>query len=152
AIQLRHLDVEKQQIRFELAYSAYCLSAIARFGHHLDVAMRSQQLPDAAAGEWLVIDDDGANLIHRYSFSSEGERESERSQPRRLHQRSQRRECLRLQRVFQDGLGCCSGQLQYRTLGNILVHRPARSISGYRPIARRKLQWSLRPRAWRFRA
>src|SRR5437899_7016072 len=62
AVQLRHLDVEKDQVRFLLLNRPNGLASVRAFTHQLNLRPVRQQLPEPAAPELLVIDNDRARF------------------------------------------------------------------------------------------
>src|SRR5262249_27335384 len=60
-IQLRHLHVEKHEVRLELGNRLYCVETITALTHDVDLGMSLQHLADHLSREFLVIHDDGAN-------------------------------------------------------------------------------------------
>jgi hypothetical protein len=57
AAQLRHLDVEEQQIGRELGHDLDRLEPVSALPHHLDVRMLAEKLPHDRARQRLVVDD-----------------------------------------------------------------------------------------------
>ena len=56
-VELRHLDVEQQQVRLQLGRGLHGLEAVGALGDDLDVGMRGQPLAKNAARQRLVVDD-----------------------------------------------------------------------------------------------
>src|SRR5207248_1493061 len=63
-VDLRHLDVEKDQVRRERAKGPQRLPAVAAFANDNHVGVRRQQLANAAPSQWLIVGDDGPNVRH----------------------------------------------------------------------------------------
>ena len=65
AVQQRHLHVEEYQVRPLLSDRVDRLAPVAAFADDLDVLLSAQGESDAAAGDRLVVNDQGANLVQR---------------------------------------------------------------------------------------
>src|SRR5258708_27859069 len=64
-IQLRHLDVQQQQVGIVLGHGIRRRESVRPVGHDLDVLVSEEELAEKLAGRRLVIDDDGPD--HRGS-------------------------------------------------------------------------------------
>ena len=62
AIELRHLDIEKNEIGFQFGDGFHGFEAIRTFGGDFDFGMCGDEFAQHLPGEFLVIDDDGTNF------------------------------------------------------------------------------------------
>ncbi len=66
-VQLRHLHVEEEEIRLELRDGLDGFETVGAFGNDFDIRVRREVLSHDAAREILVINDNGAELLHWFS-------------------------------------------------------------------------------------
>src|ERR1700761_3709981 len=64
AIHLRHLNVEEQQIGCKLFKSDQCVSPVSALTDDFHVLVRRKQLADTAPGQWFIVGNQEANLVH----------------------------------------------------------------------------------------
>ena len=64
AVHGRHLDIEEHEIRLQGPDALDGVLAVAELAHDLHVVERGQPEHQPPAGQRLVVDDDGAELLH----------------------------------------------------------------------------------------
>src|SRR6202034_2802075 len=66
AIQLRHLNIEKQQVRLEFRGGFHGLEAVGALGHDFDLGMLGEKFAENLARQIFVVDDHGTNFLVRF--------------------------------------------------------------------------------------
>ena len=61
-IELRHLDVEENEVGVEFIDGFHGLEAVGAFGDDFEVGVGGDEFAKDGAGEFLVVDDDGADF------------------------------------------------------------------------------------------
>ncbi len=63
-VHLRHLDVQEDQVGGARPDRPDCFAPVRAFPHHLDLWIVTQQHTDPFPSDGLVVDDQGADLLH----------------------------------------------------------------------------------------